>query len=982
MIRNSTDKSSSLDQWHEWLATATPADHARFWGQLIPISGKQPNASGWINGLRMNAHDKNASFGINLETGGFKDFGGRGEGDQIAFIMQRDNVGAPEAARIALSMVNAGGDGASGPPVIMQPDSPQKPVSDQDVESWAAALIDAKKGPAARALEYLVDRRGLRPETLAGARVGFMVDKGPWITFPVHRHDGGGYTVKLYKFNPSKMDWARKPDGKKIVRTDGGGSWLYMHDEAVLDDRPVLLVEGEIDALTARQSGYNAISGTAGAMTVLKGGGEIIARLPGIKEGVTICFDGDETGRTGAQRWGSALAAIVDRSRVFIANMPDGEDVNSLHAGGRVDELASIIAEAVPYAVDPGFSTGLARTTWDSEPAGEGIGAELDSIGDDMPAEEMYRRLAAAIAPMKNAGENEARARCKESLGDRIDLNTLTKYTVQARVKAKKARKLASIEDAGKPTIRISGRDPEAVVKDAVEALVSWNSPPVIFTRSEDAVVIRTDENGRPYVSAASPELLDNRMQEAASFVVETDKQIKPAQLPMRFIRQIPTIEPSPFPSLRGIIEAPFMRKDGTILDTSGYDPETSLYYAPPDGFNMPVVPMRPSREDVTEAVRVLEDIVTDFKYVSESDKANFYGLLLTPLMRPIIDSHVMMAGINAPSKGSGKTLKASILSVVATGRRVETMTMPETEEEWRKQITSQLMKGGPLIVVDNIKGRLSSGSLEQALTSDTWTDRLLGTNRNINLPQRAVWVATGNNLAPYGDMVRRVYMINLDPETAQPWMRDGFTHPNLMAHVERERGRIVWALLTMARAWHMAGQPEGKVKPGSFERWGGVIGGVLDNAGVNGFLGNLGGLYESADEEDSELYQVLTTLRARFTDNAFFAGDVDQVIQSGLKFSKAPERDRDGNPVTYDDDTFARLKSDADFAYSLLSILPGKMQDDARRGNSIKRSFGMFLSYKKGRFVSGEDGQYRIADAGTVARVTRWKVEHYPAKK
>jgi hypothetical protein len=57
--------------------------------------------------------------------------------------------------------------------------------------------------------------------------------------------------------------------------------------------------------------------------------------------------------------------------------------------------------------------------------------------------------------------------------------------------------------------------------------------------------------------------------------------------------------------------------------------------------------------------------------------------------------------------------------------------------------------------------------------------------------------------------------------------------------------------LLTMVRAWIVAGKPNGIApKIGSFVKWSQVIGGILTYAGVEGFLGNAAELYDSADQD------------------------------------------------------------------------------------------------------------------------------------
>jgi len=67
---------------------------------------------------------------------------------------------------------------------------------------------------------------------------------------------------------------------------------------------------------------------------------------------------------------------------------------------------------------------------------------------------------------------------------------------------------------------------------------------------------------------------------------------------------------------------------------------------------------------------------------------------------------------------------------------------------------------------------------------------------------------------------------------------------------VRANRARLVAACLTLCQAWIAAGRPRGGRSIGSFENWAHVLGGVLEVAGIPGFLGNLEEMMESSDSE------------------------------------------------------------------------------------------------------------------------------------
>ncbi len=162
---------------------------------------------------------------------------------------------------------------------------------------------------------------------------------------------------------------------------------------------------------------------------------------------------------------------------------------------------------------------------------------------------------------------------------------------------------------------------------------------------------------------------------------------------------------------------------------------------------------------------------------------------------------------------------------------------------------------GRPIVLLDNLdstgrRGMLHSSTLAAVLTAPIWSDRLVRTSRKPDLPNRALWLFTGNNPRLSMELARRCVRCRLDPGMDRPWLRTGFRHPDLRSWVLENRPALVHALLVMVAAWVAEGRPEHPAKLGSFESWSAVVGGILDVAQIPGFLGNLDELYEAADAE------------------------------------------------------------------------------------------------------------------------------------
>jgi hypothetical protein len=181
--------------------------------------------------------------------------------------------------------------------------------------------------------------------------------------------------------------------------------------------------------------------------------------------------------------------------------------------------------------------------------------------------------------------------------------------------------------------------------------------------------------------------------------------------------------------------------------------------------------------------------------------------------------------------------------------------TAPTKDEEWPKKITAILAAGPSLVVIDNVKHILQSAELAALLTARIWKDRVFGKNtETVVFPNRAVWVATGNNIQLGGDIPRRCIWIRMDPKQSKPHERDDFIHLNLKLWVSENRGQLLSALLTLCRAWYAAGCPAYPVTTfGSFEAWAQTVGCILAHVGVTGFLKNSDQLWEQSDTESPQ---------------------------------------------------------------------------------------------------------------------------------
>ncbi len=308
------------------------------------------------------------------------------------------------------------------------------------------------------------------------------------------------------------------------------------------------------------------------------------------------------------------------------------------------------------------------------------------------------------------------------------------------------------------------------------------------------------------------------------------------------------------------MLTTPVFGRSGALLFDRGYHGDDACWLEPSASLDLEPIAEAPSAEEVAEARRMLlDDLMVDFPFATDADRATALAMLLLPFARRLFDGCTPIHLIEAPTPGTGKGILARMLGLVVLGSTPDTSPMPRDEDELRKRITARPLAGDAFIVLDNVddKSVLATATLASTITSDPYRDRILGRSSMMEAPNRVTWVMTANNPDFNNDIARRTVRIRLDRKVANPSIVTGLKHPNLHEWVTRNRTSLVRACLTLVQSWIAAGRPLGSELLGSFEAWAATIGGILGNAGVPDCLTNQA-VHQSRSDTESEAWTEL----------------------------------------------------------------------------------------------------------------------------
>lgn len=427
-----------------------------------------------------------------------------------------------------------------------------------------------------------------------------------------------------------------------------------------------------------------------------------------------------------------------------------------------------------------------------------------------------------------------------------------------ARELKKSRPKLGTTKGGTRPEIDADEADATIYAPLCWKALKRANGEQPRLYRMGGAIMRLEIEDGAPSLRTIEEKHLIFELARAAVFTQTRTKgrgEAKEtftvcAHPPKNYARDMMADDNPPLPYLRRVVSAPVFASNGVLQTEPGYHPDSRTYYHAARGLSIPTVPETPTAAEIKTATDLILRSICDFPFVSEADRTNALAFALTPFARDFIEGPTPLGDIEATGPGTGKGLLADVLLMPSVGKSVGIMTQWSDEEECRKRITAIVKTGKAAVILDNVTKPVNSGTFAGALTALDWEDRMMGTHDIRTFPIRCVWLMTANNPVMSTEIARRCVRIRLDAKQERAWQRDKFAIPNLRGWMQKNRGKIIAAYLTLIRAWLHAGRPAGKAKLGSYEDWASVIGGILETAQQPGFLGNLQEFYDASDTE------------------------------------------------------------------------------------------------------------------------------------
>ena len=362
---------------------------------------------------------------------------------------------------------------------------------------------------------------------------------------------------------------------------------------------------------------------------------------------------------------------------------------------------------------------------------------------------------------------------------------------------------------------------------------------------------------------------------------------------------------PMGLPALKGVMRAPFLRRDGSVCTNTGFDSVTGIYFDPGGEYfpshardyagqrqdarqgGVPASPAAPLRGYRFDSSTMNDD--GTWNHAVDTGRAVLVSTFLTVLAVSATRTRPATL-VDAPTFGSGKTMATELAVMMMIGDDPALIPVPDkgASDELDKQIDACLLSGRGYIILDNARGDLARSTKIVALLTATKTGvRIFHTQGDIEVESPALFIS-GNNAEANDDLGRRLSRCRIDTQHERPDEQAFDFDPR--AEVLHQRGQMAIDALTIMRAYVVAGRPvQGGRAYGSFEEWARLVRDPLTWLGLPDIvLSN--DEQRDDDPETAKLDALLDAWRA-----ANFADDLHFTCVNLIKtITPEPDKDRE----------------------------------------------------------------------------------------
>jgi hypothetical protein len=292
---------------------------------------------------------------------------------------------------------------------------------------------------------------------------------------------------------------------------------------------------------------------------------------------------------------------------------------------------------------------------------------------------------------------------------------------------------------------------------------------------------------------------------------------LKPATCPEQMAEALLNTEEAAqiLPRVQGLINCPVIREINGQLKVAGpgYDEEMRLLIT---GGEIP------PEVALDEAVPALLDLLAEFDFESEADKARAVASMISPVLKTggFLRGRVPADVAEADKSQSGKTYRQRVVAALYREKLSLVTCREGGVGSLDESLNQQLVAGRPFIQFDNFRGPFESAHLEAFLTAEgSFPCRVPHRGQVTVSPESYFIFLTSNGVNTTQDFANRSNIIRIRTKAAGFGFRR-FPEGDLLEMVRKKQPYYLGCLFAVVREWHRLGKPQSKETRHHFREW------------------------------------------------------------------------------------------------------------------------------------------------------------------
>ena len=364
-------------------------------------------------------------------------------------------------------------------------------------------------------------------------------------------------------------------------------------------------------------------------------------------------------------------------------------------------------------------------------------------------------------------------------------------------------------EISGRPRIYLPSDETE-ITDSAINLMQIIAPKKELFRRGNNLVEVVDDEDERASLRLVTPDSFRSLAESHAELWVKvrdarSGGQLieKPRRMSAENAKAIMGTSKAIgiLPAIKTLASFPVMRRDGSI-HSDGLDTETGILVTQKVDLQSP---------SLKDSVALLRGLLRDYQFASPADESRAIAALIAPMLRLGIWAGERVAFpiffMEADKSQAGKGMQMLVIAMIYAELPAIVTQPVGGVGSFDESFSSALLKGRPIIQMDNLRGTLNSQILEAFVTAKGLIHgRSLRQEGDVD-SRRFILYATSNGMESTEDTANRLSVTRIKKQPrGYSWHQ--WKEGSLLRHVEANRGLYIGAICTVLREWVEAGEP------------------------------------------------------------------------------------------------------------------------------------------------------------------------------